>query len=111
MTKVVLHLFHADPASLKTVPTLAERMNSIGAADLEVFVFGPAEQMLADPGQTEFNNAIDGLIKAGHAVTACIGVAQQMGAEDALRARGIALESAATAFPRFAAEGATVISF
>jgi len=82
MTKVVLHLFHADPASLKTV-------------------FGPAEQMLADPGQTEFNNAIDGLIKAGHAVTACIGVAQQMGAEDALRARGIALESAATAFPRF----------
>jgi len=50
-------------------------------------------------------------VKAGVRVTTCIGIAQKMGAEAAFAARGLALESAATAFPRFAAEGATVMSF
>ncbi|MDZ7812945.1 MAG: hypothetical protein U5L74_07445 [Ideonella sp.] len=39
------------------------------------------------------------------------GLAQKAGAEAAFKARGLALESAATAFPRFATEGATVITF
>jgi hypothetical protein len=58
-----------------------------------------------------FNALIDRLVKADARVVACIGLAQQAGAEAALRSRGIALESAAVAFPRYAAEGATVITF
>lgn len=111
MPKTVLHLFHADPASLQTVPALAERIAGTPGAELEVYVFGPAERMLADPEKTEFNAQIDAMVKAGLSVTTCIGIAQQIGAEDPFRARGLALESAAIAFPRFAAEGATVISF
>lgn len=67
--------------------------------------------MLADPDQTEFNAQIDALVTAGVLVTTCIGIAQQIGSEAAFAARGLALESAAIAIPRFAAEGATVISF
>lgn len=111
MAKTVLHLFHADPASMKTVPALAARIHGAGAAALEVYVFGPAEQMLAKPDQAEFNGMIDDLVASGVAVTTCIGIAQQIGAEDAFRARKLNLESAAIAFPRFAAEGASVISF
>ena len=111
MSKTVLHLFHADPASMQTVPALADRIHATPDAALEVYLFGPAEQMLADPDKTDFNAQIDALVAAGVRVTTCIGIAQQIGAEDAFRARGLALESAATAFPRFAAEGATVISF
>lgn len=55
MPKTVLHLFHADPASLQTVPALAERILSAPSGELEVYVFGPAERMLADAGQTDFN--------------------------------------------------------
>lgn len=111
MSKTVLHLFHADPASMQTVPALAERINATPDNALEVYVFGPAERMLADPEKTDFNTQIDALVTAGVTVTTCIGIAQQIGAEDAFRSRGLALESAATAFPRFATEGATVISF
>lgn len=115
MPKLVLHLFHADPGSLNTVPMLAERLHrsaadSTGAA-LEVFIFGPAEQALAAADRAEFNARIDALVKLGVRVTACIGLAQQAGAETAFRERGFGLESAVMAFPRFAAEGATVISF
>lgn len=112
MTKLVLHLFHADPAALATVPALAERIHGAPqTAALEVYLFGPAEQALASPEAKAFNDQIDGLVKAGVRVTTCIGIAQKIGAEAAFAARGLALESAATAFPRFAAEGATVISF
>lgn len=112
MSKLVLHLFHADPASLATAHALAERIHSAPPnGTLEIYLFGPAERMLADPEQTEFNSRIDALVKAGVRVTTCIGIAQQIGAEAAFRARDLVLESAAVAFPRFAAEGATVISF
>jgi len=111
MPQTVLHLFHADPASLQTVPALAQRINSVPDGELEVYVFGPAEQMLANPEQGDFNTQIDALLTAGVRVTTCIGIAQQIGAETAFRDRKLALESAATAFPRFAAEGASVISF
>ncbi len=111
MSKTVLHLFHADPASMKTVPALAERIHASGNSSLEVYVFGPAEQMLTRPDQVEFNTMIDKVVADGVPVTACIGIAQQIGAEEAFRARKLNLESAAVAFPRFADEGATVISF
>lgn len=111
MPKTVLHLFHADPASLQTVPALADHIRNGPEAALEVYVFGPAEHMLADPDQAEFNSQIDALVKAGVKVTTCIGIAQQIGAEAAFRDRDLGLESAAVAFPRFAGEGAAVISF
>lgn len=114
MAKLVLHLFHDDPAALGTVPTLAERIHQAAAAEgpaLEVYVFGPAEGALAARDRAEFNARIDALVRLGVRVAACIGLAQQAGAEADFRARGLALESAALAFPRFAAEGATVITF
>lgn len=114
MSKLVLHLFHNDPAALTTVPTLAERLHQ--ATDeprpsLEVYIFGPAEGALSAPDRADFNARIDSLVKLGVRITACIGLAQQAGAEAAFRARGLGLESAAVAFPRFAAESATVITF
>ena len=114
MAKLVLHLFHNDPAALSTVPTLAERMQQAVDADrpgLEVYVFGPAEGALSANDRVEFNARIDSVVKLGVRVTTCIGLAQQAGAEAAFRARGLLLESAALAFPRFAAEGATVVTF
>lgn len=111
MSKTVLHLFHADPAAMQTVPALAKRIHDSGAGELEVFVFGPAEQKLASTDAADFNALIDKLVADGVAVTACIGLAQQMQADEALHARGLKLESAAVAFPRYAREGATVISF
>lgn len=114
MPKIVLHLFHDDPASLSTVPALAERMSLSGpegGVDLEAYIFGPAQGALANIERKEFNAQIDKLVKLGVRVSACIGLAQKSGSEEALRARGIALESAALAFPRFALEAATVISF
>ena len=114
MSKLVLHLFRNDPAALSTVPALAERMQQAGGADrpaFEVYVFGPAEAALSATDRAEFNTRIDGLVKLGVRVTTCIGLAQQAGAEAAFRARGLVLESAAVAFPRFAAEAATVITF
>jgi hypothetical protein len=114
MSKLVLHLFHADPAALATVPALAERLHQAPDAAkpaLEVFVFGPAEGALSASDRAEFNGRIDGLLELGVRVTTCIGLAQQAGAEAAFRARGLALESAAVAFPRFASEMATVVTF
>lgn len=114
MSKLVLHLFHRDAAALATVPSLAERIHQTPGADpdqLEVYVFGPAEGALSDAESAEFNARVDGLIQKGLRVTTCIGLAQQAGAEAAFRARGLALESAALAFPRYASEGATVITF
>jgi hypothetical protein len=114
INKLVLHLFKAKPAALMTVPTLAGRLhaaNEAGKPALEVFIFGPAERALSSPDQAEFNAQIDGLVGSGIRVTTCTGLAQQAGAEAAFLARGLAMESAAIAFPRFAAEGATVITF
>jgi hypothetical protein len=114
MTKLVLHLFHADPAALATVPALAERLhqaNDPAKPTLEVFVFGPAEGALSASDRPEFNASIDGLVKLGVRVTTCTGLAQKAGAEAAFRARGLAMESAAVAFPRFAAEAASVVTF
>ncbi len=114
MSKLVLHLFHDDPGALSTVPALAERIfqaRDAGESELEVYVFGPAESVLSNPERKDFNASMDNLVKLGARVTACIGLAQKLGSEEAFRRRGIALESAAVAFPRFAREAAAVISF
>ncbi len=114
MPKVVLHLFHDDSGALSTVPALAERIFQAKDAskdELEVYVFGPAESVLASPDRKEFNMQVDNLVKLVARITACIGLAQKLGSEEAFRKRGIALESAAVAFPRFAREEAAVISF
>jgi hypothetical protein len=114
MAKLVLHLFNDNIAALATVPALAERIHqSPGAqtSSLEVYIFGPAEGALVKPELKEFNTQVDQLVKLGVRVTTCIGLAQKFGAESAFKARGIGLESAAVAFPRFAAEGATVMGF
>lgn len=114
MFSLVVHLFRNDPAALSAVPALAERLQQAAGPKrptFEVYVFGPAEGALSAPDCAEFNARIDGLVKLGVRVTTCIGLAQQAGAEAAFRARGLGLESAAVAFPRFAAEDATVITF
>lgn len=54
---------------LQTVPALANRIRSTPKAGLEAYVFGPAERMLTDPDQTDFNAQIDVLVKAGVQVT------------------------------------------
>lgn len=111
MAKTVLHLFHADRASMKSVPALAERVRSASEGALEIYVFGPAEQMLANPEQVDFNAQIDALVKAGVQVTTCIGIAQQINVAATVHGRNLELESATTTFPRFASKGANVISF
>lgn len=114
MAKLVLHIFHNDSASLMTGASLAERLHQTPESDrvpLEVYLFGPAEAALSAPEQSQFNARIDSLLRAGVRVVACIGLAQQAGVEETLRGRGILLESAAVAFPRYAAEAATVITF
>jgi hypothetical protein len=114
MSKLVLHLFHDDSGAQSTVPALAERIfraAPANGANLELYVFGPAESLLASSEHQEFNSQIDDLVKLGVRVTACVGLAQKFGSEERFRRRGIALESAAVAFPRFAVEGATVVSF
>jgi hypothetical protein len=114
MSKLVLHLFRNDPAALATVPKMAERLHLAATPSgpaLEVYVFGPAEGALSAPDHAEFNAQIDGLIRLGVRISTCTGLAQQAGAEAAFLARGLALESAAVAFPRFATEAATVITF
>ncbi len=42
MPRTVRHLFHADPASMQTVPALADRIRSTAGTALEVYLFGPA---------------------------------------------------------------------
>jgi len=114
MGKLVFHIFHDDEASLGTGSHVAERVRQVKAErgiDIEVYVFGPAEKKLLDPKAADFNQTIDGLIAAGVQVKTCLNTAKGLGAADAFAERGIQLEFAREAFARYAAEGATVISF
>lgn len=91
---------------------MAERIYSAQPNGMpEVYLFGPAERMLADPEQAEFNKQVDTHGETGLRVTNCVGIVQQIGAEAAFRARKLTLGSACEARRPFAAEGATVISF
>lgn len=118
MAKVVIHLFHGDPASLAAGSHVAERIRQVAAEqllELEVFCFGPAQDALGvqpgDAAGTEYNRQIDELTAAGVPVGVCLNAAQAAGTELALQARGITLQYARDAFVRFAREGATVVTF
>lgn len=114
MPKTVIYIFHADNDSLTTGAHVAERVRQVAAVrgvELEIYLFGPAENALLDAGQVEFNKQIDDLVTAGVQVKACLNIAASRGAADALAQRGIQLEFAREAFARYALEHAAVISF
>jgi hypothetical protein len=114
MPKLVIHIFHGDESSLGTGSHVSERIRQVQhdrGIDIEVYLFGPAEKALLDPAAADFNRQIDELIARGVQVKACLNDAKDMGATEALAARGIQLEFAREAFIRYALEGATVVSF
>lgn len=114
MPKTVIHIFHGDHESLTTGAHVAERIRQVATnrgVDLEVYLFGPAEQALLDPQAGEFNTQIDELVERGVQVKACLNLAGSLGAADLLAKRGIQLEFAREAFTRYAQQGAAVISF
>ena len=114
MSKIVIHLFHDDAASLGTGSHVTERIRQVMAergTQLEAYVFGPAEKALMAADQREFNQQINALINAGVPVRTCISIAEGLGAVEAFKSRGLRLEYARDAFIRFALEGATVIGF
>ena len=114
MNRLVLHIFHADDASLDTGSHVAMRAHQVAASRgvlVEVYIFGPAEERLLDPSATEFNATIDSLIAAGVPVITCLNTAKGLGAAEAFAARGIQMEYARDAFVRYAAESGTVVSF
>lgn len=80
------------------------------AVSLEVYVFGPAEKVMADESSA-MHTAMVGLAKAGVRVVTCRNTAESLGKVDAFNALGFELEYARDAFVRYATEGATVISF
>ena len=113
-SKVVIHLFHADKSSLGSGAHVAERIGQVkderGVA-LEVYVFGPAEEALADPGQSEFRDTLVKLASDQIPVHVCRNTAENLGRGEEFVGLGFTLEYARDAFVRFAHEGATVISF
>jgi hypothetical protein len=114
MKKVVIHIFHDDASSLGTGSHVSERIRQVkdqqGVA-LEVYVFGPAETALADPGRTEYRDTLKVLARAGVPVHVCRNDAEKLGKADEFTQMGFTLEYARDAFVRYALEGATVISF
>lgn len=113
MKKLVIHVFHADPASLNAGSHVSERIRQVAAekdVTLEVFLFGPAEKALIDPALADYNTAIDDLTKQGVPVFTCLNTAKDLGSEAAFAARGIQTAFARDKFVEYAAEGATVIS-
>jgi hypothetical protein len=118
MKKVVIHIFHADADSLGAGSHVAERIRQVASdqgAELEVYLFGPAQAALndgtTDPATAEYNAQIDALVAAGVPVGACLNAAEAAKVDKILTDRGIRLQYARDAFIRFALEGATVIGF
>ncbi|NNN00347.1 MAG: DsrE family protein [Acidimicrobiaceae bacterium] len=117
MAKTVIHIFHADDASLGAGSHVAERVRQVAAdqsVQLEVFCFGPAQSALStSDGEVarDYNQQIDELIAAGVSVGTCLNAAKGAGTEDFLRDRGLTLQFARDAFVRWAQEGAAVINF
>ncbi len=114
MKKVVIHLFHDDAASLGTGSHVSERIRQVKdqrGVELEVYVFGPAEKALADPGGAKFREALVGLSKNGVPVHVCRSIAEDLGKAVEFEQLGLTLEYARDAFVRFALEGASVVSF
>jgi len=114
MKKIVIHLFHDDSASLGTGSHVAERIRLVHrerGADMEVYVFGPAEQALVGSGDAKFRETMVGLAKNGIPVHVCRNIAEEMGKTEEFTRLGFTLEYARDAFLRYALEGATVVSF
>jgi hypothetical protein len=111
---LVIHIFHADQDSLSTGAHVSERIRQVkdeqGAA-LEVYVFGPAERALGEPGKSEFRDTLVSLAREGVPVHVCRNIAEAMGAAEEFRRLGFVLEYARDAFLRYALAGATVVSF
>lgn len=114
MKKLVVHIFHDDASALGTGSHVSERIRQVkdqqGVA-LEVYVFGPAEKALADPGRTAYRDTLATLPKNGVPVHVCRSIAEDLGKSDEFAQMGFTLEYARDAFVRYALEGATVISF
>jgi len=118
MAKILFHFFHKDGASLSLGSIAAlgsSRRSAETGVDVEVFVFGSAQRMLAvtdgeGPSRT-FNSNIDEMIATGVRVSACIVAAEATGDDGALRDRGIILEDAALVYARCATDGTTVVTF
>lgn len=107
MSKVVIHLFHGDEHSLVAGSHVAERIRQVSRdqnVELEVFCFGPAQAALSDAVEDsaygEYSRQIDELVAAGVPVGACLNAARAAGTDEALTARGIALQYARDAFVR-----------
>lgn len=114
--KTVVHVFHDDADSVRTGVRVAQRIAEVAderGVEIEVFCFGPAQRLLArdDELADHLNAQIDALVATGVRVGACISLARADQLEDALRARGIALNVARDEFIRFTLEGATVLTF
>jgi len=111
--KLVIHIFYDDQSSLNTGSHVADRIRQViehDAVSLEVYVFGPAEKVMADESSA-MHTAMVGLAKAGVRVVTCRSTAESLGKADAFTALGFELEYARDAFVRYATESATVISF
>ncbi len=114
MSKVVIHIFHADDSSLGSGAHVAERIRQIKDernVALEVYVFGPAEKALGDAARSGFRDDLAKLAKANVPVHVCRSIAEDMGRADVFAGLGFTLEYARDAFARYATEGATVNSF
>ena len=114
MKKIVIHLFHDDASSLGTGSHVSERIRQVKSergVDMEVYVFGPAEKAVADPGNAKFREALVELAKNGVPVHVCRSIAEDMGRAEEFTRLGFTLEYARDAFMRYAIEGATVVSF
>ena len=112
--KVVIHIFHADDRSLGNGAHVSERIRQVKderGVGLEVYVFGPAERVLADPAREEYRLTLTKLAEAGTPVHVCRSIAEDMGKADEFTRMGFTLEYARDAFVRYALEGATVVSF
>ncbi len=114
MSKLVIHLFHADESALGTGAHVSERIRQVKderGVELEVYIFGPAEKALLNPDFGDYNAAIDELVQAGVSVLTCRNTAEALKAEDAFAQRGIQMVYARDRFVEYALEGATIISF
>jgi hypothetical protein len=114
MTKLVIHIFHADDNSLRTGSHVSERIRQVKdqhGVELEVYVFGPAERALDDSSHADYRHALVSLAKAGVPVHICRDIAESMGKAREFTELGFTLEYARDAFVRYAVEAASVISF
>lgn len=114
MKLLVIPRFHADNEALGTGAHVSERIRQVTAQHdvaMKVYVFGPAEQTLADRAQARHREALVGLAQTGVPVHVCRNDAERLGMVDEFTRMGFVLEYARDAFVRYAHDGGTVITF